>query len=171
MDTATIAFGSALLGVVGGFVGALEIERRRVERTRIGCVRALASELRQNVLAAALVRKAGRVVGADFSSDTWASVRHEVAQFIPGGLFDRISTGYMALHGARRVAAGLERGTRLGREAGDAVGIWGEGTRLALNELSELPEARKTGVRPMTIQDVSRITDQVSDRTSLEPIE
>jgi len=149
METALVAFGSALLGVIGGFGGALYLEGRRIHRRRVGYVRALASELRQNVLTAVLTREVGKVVGSDFSSDTWTTVRYDIGQFAGPDLFEALNTSYMTLHGIRRIGGELGRGRPLDDEVSHAISVWEEGARKALNQLAGTKEAREVGVAEM----------------------
>lgn len=146
LATIVVGFGSALLGVVGGFAGAFYIENWRARRTRSGYLRALVSELRQNLMVVGMVRISGRIVGSDFSSETWNSVKYELGSRLPTGLFENVAFSYVSLPGVRRICGHVSQGNALSEDGTKALGLWQESTAAALNAVAELPEVRHFGL-------------------------
>ena len=94
--TIIVGFGGAVVGAAAGFLGAVHIDRQRVHRTRVGMVRGLISELRQNGAAVIQVLYSG-APAIEFSSDTWRSVRFELGQFLNVRLYEDIDFVYLTL--------------------------------------------------------------------------
>jgi hypothetical protein len=98
--TVAVGFGSAVVGAVAGFLGAVYIEWQRVRRRRVGILRALISELRQNGARVVQILYHGAAV-TDFSAQTWSAAKFDLAQFIKGGLYDDLDFAYLTLPAVR----------------------------------------------------------------------
>jgi hypothetical protein len=94
VETETVAFGSALLGVAGGFIGALMLESMRVRRRRNGIIRALLIEMRHNGFVAVELIHAD-VALLRFTDEVWQASRLELAEFLKRNLYERIATTYL----------------------------------------------------------------------------
>lgn len=133
--TAVVAFGSALLGAIAGFLGAVYIERWRIRRTRKGIVRALLGELRQNAGAVITALHSGGPGVIKFSSETWRVARFELAQFLSEQLYKDILFIYDTLPTMEDLCSHPVK------IAPAKAGLlkWEERVRKAMAELQEMP--------------------------------
>lgn len=140
--TIIVGFGGAIVGAVAGFLGAVHIERQQTERTRVGMLRALASELQQNAAATIGVLYSGRLTATDFDNSTWRDVRFELAQFVEHRLYEDLAFVYLGLPGIERLAEGT-LGNLSDSPTQDLVDKWLADLKDVRVRLIGLPQMRK----------------------------
>jgi hypothetical protein len=146
VDTAGIAFGAAVLGSLVGFAGALHIDNRRTKRMRTGYARALFEELKQNLFAVVLTNATGRLVGTEFSMETWSTVRYELGAYLEEPTFNAVSVHYLGLPGVRRICDRLNQGHQMTSEMEGAFAQFEQTAATAANHIGGLPELRRFGL-------------------------
>lgn len=134
-----------LAGVALGFTGQWLMERRRIHRTRIGIVRAVLGELRQNAATGIQLLDAGSSA-TEFSSETWRSARFELGQFLDGPLYDELDFICSTLPAITRYVSEnvIMLPGREGEKETRAVEEWLKRVKASIDRLQELPEA--TGI-------------------------
>ena len=143
--TAVIGFGSAVLGAVAGFLGAIYIEKQRLQRTRVGMVKAMLGELRANAAGAVRVLYAGPGNRSMlYSSETWMAANFELAQFIPDNTYEELLFIYQLLPDIERLSDTPQLGwsedtVDLGVKS--SLKQWIERIKRTMNDLLKLPEA------------------------------
>ena len=141
--TIAVGLGAALLGVVGGFVGALFLETLRLRRSRVGFVRALHTELKQNATAVVGTLYGGRPTATEYSSETWRAIQFEVAQFLNEQLYQELAFLYITLPGIRRISEGSPHGGMLSQQEKELLEAWLVKVRSAMDQFLELPQMSK----------------------------
>jgi len=145
MDAAVIAvasFGSAVVGAVVGFAGAVFMERQRVRRTRVGIVRAVLGELRENASTALQVLHIGGRA-TEYSAETWRVANFELAQFVSDALYRKLLHIYSTLGAIERFSDQIGNDNSIARLAKKTLECWLTRINEAMNELLGLPEAAK----------------------------
>jgi hypothetical protein len=101
LDVAAIAFGSALLGSVAGFLGALHLERRRDRKRRRGLIVMLEGDLFANAMKALDLRSrlesGNDPTFAPISLDVWRTIEVEASEFLPLDLLFKLRLAYEEL--------------------------------------------------------------------------
>jgi hypothetical protein len=143
MGSAIVVGAFTLGGVLMGFVGTLSLENLRLRRQRKGYLRALASELQQNEVAALGVRHSGQLTVMDFSDSTWRAAQFEVAQFLEYRLYEDISLVYTSMAGIRRLAPGGSLAHANDARGEEIMDSWIADTKDARIRLLDLPQLRE----------------------------
>jgi hypothetical protein len=133
--TIALSLGSAILGSVAGFFGAVHIERQRLQRTRVGMLRALVSELIENAHAVQKILLT-ESTNLEMSSETWKQVRGELAEIMPVELYENVNALSMSAPVIKRYPG------EIGQEQADVLVQFLLRTRSVLQGLIQLPAAR-----------------------------
>ena len=149
--TAAVGLGSALLGVAGGFWGAVHLERRREARRRRGLIAAFSTDLSENAVTSKLLLKeleekpeaAGPLwdAGGPPSADFWRAHIADLGSFLPFDLLFKMRMAYGALAFVRDVGdqpeswADRAKATRIVKHS---VALLQE----AAGDIVELPEGK-----------------------------
>lgn len=150
--TVIVGFGSAVLGGIAVFLGALYIERWRIRRTRTGVVRALIGELRQNAATVIGVLYAGRPA-TQYSSETWQAANFELAQFLDGELYESIVFLYTMLPAVEDFSS-RPYSTK---ETKGLLADWLQRVAKAMTSLLQLREAGE--FRPEKVEGLAQLID------------
>lgn len=138
--TIIVGFGSAFIGAAAGFLGAVYIERWRLRRARLGMIRALIGELRQNATAVVRARYSG--LSVRYSGDAWNAANFELAQFLNQQVYEDILFLYMTLPDVLRLSG---RGVR--EDQADPGEAWLNRYHAAINTLvTQLPKEMRFGL-------------------------
>jgi len=143
--TVAVGFGSAvvgaLVGAIASFLGLVHIERQRVRRTKVGMLRAVIGELRQNATTVIQGLYAGKPT-LEFSSETWQSARFHLGEFLPEPLYYDIQFLYLTLPPVSSLFAEPVSTSELIKSKELLYG-WAERARRTIDALQQLPELRK----------------------------
>ena len=116
------------------------MERQRIRRTRVGIVRAVLGELREN---ASTARQALHIGGrvTEYSADTWRAANFDLAQFASDPVYRKLLHIYSTLPGIRALSGEPEKGNQIPPVARKTLEQWLGQIEEAMNALLELPEA------------------------------
>jgi hypothetical protein len=122
-----------LAGVALAFTGQWLMERRRIERTRTGVLKAILGELRHNGGFFVEIRAVGLdECASTYSTDTWEAARFELAQFVPDDIFDDVLFIYEDMLPRVRSSSFNEMGDPL---------VYEERIKRSMKNLLSLPQA------------------------------
>jgi hypothetical protein len=129
-----------LAGVALGFAGQWLMDRQRMHRSRVGILRAVIGELRQNATTLVQGLHAGKPT-LEFSAETWQSARFHLGEFLPEPLYYDIQFLYLTLLPIRSLFAEPVPTSELIKRKELPLG-WADRARRTVDALQQLPEVR-----------------------------
>jgi len=139
--TIAVGFGSAVLGAVAGFLGAVSIDWNQLHRKRVGVVRSILGELRVNFSSAVLQLHYGKRL-AGYGAETWRAANFELAQFVGDPLYRKLLHIYWMMPAMEAISQQFDRET-MEQPIRETLEKWLQSISETMDELLKLPEAAK----------------------------